>query len=85
MNSAGTDGGWTQYGAVPPKGAVLRDTLERWLRDTQLARRTIEDREERGLAAIEGQLDLLQHLSSTRGNGLKAMVKRIQDRARQTN
>ena len=26
-------------------------------------------------------LDLLQHLSSTRGNGLKAMVKRIQDRA----
>lgn len=27
------------------------------------------------------QLDLLQHLSSTRGNGLKAMVKRIQDRA----
>lgn len=31
------------------------------------------------------QLDLLQHLSSTRGNGLKAMVKRIQDRASQTN
>lgn len=31
------------------------------------------------------QLDLLQHLSSTRGNGLKAMVKRIQNRARQTN
>lgn len=30
------------------------------------------------------RLDLLQHLSSTRGNGLKAMVKRIQDRARQT-
>ncbi len=27
------------------------------------------------------ELDLLQHLSSTRGNGLKAMVKRIQDRA----
>jgi len=27
------------------------------------------------------QLDLLQHLSSTRGNGLKAMVKRIQERA----
>lgn len=27
------------------------------------------------------RLDLLQHLSSTRGNGLKAMVKRIQDRA----
>jgi cysteine desulfuration protein SufE len=25
------------------------------------------------------RLDLLQHLSSTRGNGLKAMVKRIQD------
>lgn len=25
------------------------------------------------------QLDLLQHLSSTRGNGLKSMVKRIQD------
>jgi cysteine desulfuration protein SufE len=31
------------------------------------------------------QLDLLQHLSSTRGNGLKAMVKRIKDRATQTN
>lgn len=31
------------------------------------------------------RLDLLQHLSSTRGNGLKAMVKRIQDRASQTN
>lgn len=31
------------------------------------------------------ELDLLQHLSSTRGNGLKAMVKRIQDRARQSN
>lgn len=31
------------------------------------------------------QLDLLQHLSSTRGNGLRAMVKRIQDRASQTN
>ena len=30
------------------------------------------------------QLDLLQHLSSTRGNGLKAMVKRIQDRASHT-
>ena len=27
------------------------------------------------------QLDLLQHLSATRGNGLKAMVKRIQERA----
>jgi len=26
-----------------------------------------------------GRLDLLQHLSSTRGNGLKSMVKRIQD------
>jgi cysteine desulfuration protein SufE len=26
-------------------------------------------------------LDLVQHLSSTRGNGLKAMVKRIQDTA----
>lgn len=26
-------------------------------------------------------LDLLQHLSSTRGNGLKAMVRRIQDTA----
>ncbi|HEY0893835.1 MAG TPA: SufE family protein [Cellvibrio sp.] len=31
------------------------------------------------------QLDLLQHLSSTRGNGLRAMVKRIKDRASQTN
>jgi cysteine desulfuration protein SufE len=33
---------------------------------------------------IEGyfaRLDLMQHLSSTRGNGLKAMVKRIQDTA----
>lgn len=29
------------------------------------------------------KLDLLQHLSSTRGNGLKAMVKRIQDKAGQ--
>ena len=27
------------------------------------------------------KLDLMQHLSSTRGNGLKAMVKRIKDRA----
>ncbi|HSX50525.1 MAG TPA: SufE family protein [Cellvibrio sp.] len=31
------------------------------------------------------KLDLLQHLSSTRGNGLKAMVRRIQDRAGSTN
>lgn len=29
------------------------------------------------------RLDLLQHLSSTRGNGLKAMVKRIKDKASQ--
>jgi len=29
------------------------------------------------------QLDLLQHLSSTRGNGLKSMVQRIQDKAQQ--
>lgn len=29
--------------------------------------------------AYFSRLDLLQHLSSTRGNGLKAMVKRIQD------
>jgi len=29
------------------------------------------------------QLDLLRHLSSTRGNGLLAMVQRIQDIARQ--
>jgi cysteine desulfuration protein SufE len=35
--------------------------------------------------AYFARLDLLQHLSSTRGNGLKAMVKRIQDRARATN
>ena len=35
--------------------------------------------------AYFAQLDLLQHLSSTRGNGLKAMVKRIQERATQTN
>lgn len=34
--------------------------------------------------AYFGQLDLLQHLSSTRGNGLKAMVKRIQERAANT-
>ncbi len=27
------------------------------------------------------KLDLMQHLSSTRGNGLKAMVKRIKDKA----
>lgn len=30
------------------------------------------------------QLDLLRHLSPTRGNGLRAVVKRIQDIARQT-
>ncbi|AQT59231.1 Fe-S cluster assembly protein SufE [Cellvibrio mixtus] len=35
--------------------------------------------------AYFGQLDLLQHLSSTRGNGLKAMVKRIQERASSAN
>ena len=35
--------------------------------------------------AYFAQLHLLQHLSSTRGNGLKAMVKRIQDRASHTN
>lgn len=35
--------------------------------------------------AYFAQLDLLQHLSSTRGNGLKAMVKRIQERARRAN
>jgi len=35
--------------------------------------------------AYFAQLDLLQHLSSTRGNGLKAMVKRIQDKASQLN
>lgn len=35
--------------------------------------------------AYFAQLDLLQHLSSTRGNGLKAMVKRIQDRAGRSN
>lgn len=37
-----------------------------------------------GKLDVEGyfsRLDLLQHLSSTRGNGLKAMVKRIQDTA----
>lgn len=33
------------------------------------------------IAAYFASLDLLQHLSSTRGNGLKAMVKRIQDTA----
>ncbi|MFC3116824.1 SufE family protein [Cellvibrio fontiphilus] len=35
--------------------------------------------------AYFARLDLLQHLSSTRGNGLKAMVKRIQDRALSVN
>lgn len=35
--------------------------------------------------AYFAQLDLLQHLSSTRGNGLKAMVKRILDRAAHIN
>ncbi len=43
-----------------------------------------------GILAVDidayfAQLDLLQHLSSTRGNGLKAMVKRIQDKASQLN
>jgi cysteine desulfuration protein SufE len=33
------------------------------------------------IAAYFDRLDLLQHLSSTRGNGLKSMVKRIQDMA----
>jgi cysteine desulfuration protein SufE len=33
--------------------------------------------------AYFARLDLLQHLSSTRGNGLKSMVKRIQDKASQ--
>ena len=33
------------------------------------------------IEAYFASLDLLQHLSSTRGNGLKAMVKRIQETA----
>ncbi len=33
------------------------------------------------IEAYFASLDLMQHLSSTRGNGLKAMVKRIQDTA----
>jgi cysteine desulfuration protein SufE len=33
--------------------------------------------------AYFAQLDLLRHLSPTRGNGLRAMVQRIQDIARQ--
>lgn len=33
------------------------------------------------IEAYFARLDLMQHLSSTRGNGLKAMVKRIQDTA----
>lgn len=33
--------------------------------------------------AYFAELDLLHHLSSTRGNGLKAMVKRIRDKALQ--
>lgn len=33
------------------------------------------------IEAYFNQLNLIQHLSSTRGNGLKAMVKRIQDTA----
>jgi cysteine desulfuration protein SufE len=33
------------------------------------------------IEAYFGELDLIQHLSVTRGNGLRAMVKRIQDTA----
>ena len=33
------------------------------------------------IEAYFSELNLLQHLSSTRGNGLRAMVKRIQDTA----
>ena len=33
------------------------------------------------IEAYFASLDLMQHLSSTRGNGLKSMVKRIQDTA----
>ncbi len=33
--------------------------------------------------ALFQELDLLKHLSPTRGNGLRAMVKKIQDTARQ--
>lgn len=40
---------------------------------------TIVDFDIEGLFA---RLDLLRHLSQTRGNGLRAMVKRIQDTAR---
>lgn len=32
--------------------------------------------------ALFSRLDLMRHLSQTRGNGLRAMVKRIQDTAR---
>lgn len=34
------------------------------------------------IEGLFGQLDLMRHLSQTRGNGLRAMVKRIQDTAR---
>ena len=37
------------------------------------------------IEAYFGQLDLLQHLSPSRGNGLRAMVQRIRDIASQSN
>lgn len=41
--------------------------------------KTPQEIESVDIAGYFQRLDLLQHLSSTRGNGLKAMVKRIQD------
>ncbi len=37
------------------------------------------------IEALFTRLDLIRHLSQTRGNGLRAMVKRIQDTARSLN
>lgn len=37
------------------------------------------------IEALFGELDLLPHLSPTRGNGLRAMVKRIRDTATELN
>jgi len=45
--------------------------------------KTPEDILEFDIDAYFGQLDLLRHLSPSRGNGLRAMVKRVQDIARE--
>jgi cysteine desulfuration protein SufE len=41
--------------------------------------RSASDIQQLDIEAIFGQLDLLAHLSVTRGNGLRAMVARIKD------